>query len=45
MDELDKAAVELAMALMAHDSQARPRQVFRPSLVVRNSTGPASQCS
>ncbi len=45
MAELGKAAVELAMALIARDSQARPRQVFRPSLVVRGSTGPAPRRS
>jgi len=41
MAELGKAAVELAMALIGHSGQARPRQTFRPSLVIRSSTGPA----
>lgn len=40
MAEIGKAAVELAMALIEHDGQPQPRQVFRPSLVVRGSTGP-----
>jgi len=40
MDELGKAAVRLAIALMEHDRAIQPRQVFQPSLVVRSSTGP-----
>ncbi len=41
MAELGKAAVELAVALMEHSAPPCPRQVFRPSLVVRGSSGPA----
>lgn len=41
MAELGKAAVELAIALMEEGEQPRPRQSFQPTLVVRNSTGPA----
>ena len=40
MAELGKAAVELAVALMESGSPDQSRQVFRPSLVVRGSTGP-----
>ena len=40
MAEIGKAAVELAIALIEHDGEILPRQVFRPSLVVRGSTGP-----
>ncbi len=39
MAEMGKAAVELAIALIEHDSRIHPRQVFRSSLVVRGSTG------
>ena len=41
MTELGKAAVRLAIALIEQEKPIQPRQVFRPSLVVRNSTGPA----
>ncbi len=41
MAELGKAAVDLAIALIEHDEQIQPRQIFRPSLVIRTSTGPA----
>lgn len=41
MAELGKAAVQLAMGLIEHEEQIQPRQIFRPSLVVRKSTGPA----
>ena len=40
MAELGKVAVELAVALMESGSPDQSRQVFRPSLVVRGSTGP-----
>lgn len=40
MAEIGRAAVELAIALIEHDGEILPRQVFRPSLVVRGSTGP-----
>ncbi len=43
MAELGRAAVELARALMEHREPAQSRQVFQPSLVVRESTGPARQ--
>ena len=42
MAEIGKAAVELAIALIEHDGEIHPRQVFRPSLVVRGSTGPVN---
>ena len=41
MAEIGRAAVDLAIALIEHDGQMNPRQVFQPSLVVRGSTGPA----
>lgn len=41
MAEMGQAAVKLAMALIEHDTQVQSQQVFRPSLVVRESTGPA----
>lgn len=41
MAEIGQAAVQLAMALIERDGQARTKQAFRPSLVVRESTGPA----
>ena len=41
MKEIGRAAVELAIALIEHRGRIRPRQVFRPTLVVRSSTGPA----
>lgn len=40
MAEIGKAAVDLAIALIERESRIHPRQVFRPSLVVRGSTGP-----
>lgn len=40
MEELGKAAVELAVSLMECGGPVQPRQSFRPSLVVRGSTGP-----
>ena len=39
-ETVGKAAVELAVALMESGSPGQSRQVFRPSLVVRGSTGP-----
>ena len=42
MAEIGRAAVELAIALIERDGrEIQPRQVFRPTLVVRGSTGPA----
>ena len=41
MAEMGKAAVELALALMENKDGIQARQVFRSSLVVRESTGPA----
>ena len=41
MGEIGQAAVELAIALIEGRRQARPRQVFQSTLVVRSSTGPA----
>lgn len=43
MAEMGRAAVRLAMALIEQDGQARLRQVFQPSLVVRESTGPVKE--
>lgn len=43
MAELGKAAAELAIALIEHDELIRPHQVFRPSLVIRSSTGPVKR--
>lgn len=43
MAEMGQAAVQLAMALIEHDGQARLRQVFQASLVVRETTGPAKE--
>lgn len=44
MEEIGRAAVELAIALMEGDGESEPdielRRSFRPSLVVRGSTGP-----
>lgn len=40
MSEIGQAAVELAIALIERHGQPPPRQVFRPTLVVRSSTGP-----
>ena len=40
MREMGKAAVELAVDLMEQGGQVQMRQIFRPSLVVRGSTGP-----
>ncbi len=45
MADIGKAAVELAVALIEHSGEVRPRQVFRPSLVVRSSTAPARRRS
>lgn len=40
MAEMGRAAAELAIALIQDDGrEIRPRQIFRPSLVVRGSTG------
>ena len=39
--ELGQAALRLALALIERSSPVQTRQVFRPSLVVRSSTGPA----
>lgn len=43
MAELGHAAVELAIALIERSGQVRPRQLFRPALVVRDSTGSAAR--
>ena len=43
MAELGKAAVRLAIDLIEHTNQVPPRQVFQPSLIVRESTGPVRQ--
>ena len=43
MEEIGRAAVELAVTLMEGGTPARPRQTFLPSLVIRDSTGPARQ--
>ena len=43
MTEIGKAAVALAMDLIHSKEQIQPRQVFCPSLVVRNSTGPVRE--
>lgn len=40
MAEIGRAAVEMAISLIEGKEAARPRQIFRPSLVVRSSTGP-----
>lgn len=40
MGEIGQAAVELAVALIEHHGQVRPRQVFQSTLVVRSSTAP-----
>ncbi|MCI8422661.1 MAG: LacI family transcriptional regulator [Lawsonibacter sp.] len=40
MAELGKAAVQLSIALMERDSQVQTQQIFRPTLVVRETTGP-----
>ena len=40
MSQLGQAAVKLAIALMEHDDNIQPRQIFRPTLVIRGSTGP-----
>lgn len=41
MAEIGRAAAELAIALIEGGGrEVRPRQIFRPSLVVRGSTGP-----
>ena len=40
MAEIGQAAVKLAIALIEHEGEVCPRQVFQPSLVVRGSTGP-----
>ena len=42
MAELGRAAVELAIALIEGETPVQPRQVFRPALVVRDSTGAPS---
>lgn len=41
MAEIGRAAAELAIGLIERSGQIEPRQVFRPSLVVRDTTGPA----
>lgn len=43
MADIGRAAVELAIALIEHQKQFQPRQVFQASLVVRSSTGPRPQ--
>lgn len=40
MAEIGRAAAELAIGLIERSGRIEPRQVFRPSLVVRDSTGP-----
>lgn len=40
MAEIGRAAVQMAISLIEHQEAACPRQIFRPSLVVRSSTGP-----
>ncbi len=40
MTDLGKAAVELAISLIEQKGGVQPRQVFKPSLVIRDSTGP-----
>lgn len=40
VSQLGQAAVKLAIALMEHDDNVRSHQIFRPTLVVRSSTGP-----